>query len=371
MSQPTIRRSHLADGREIVYFDDPGHTRGAPSPDERDLDARPATATLRRDPLTLEWISMATSRQGRVHLPPPELDPLAPQGPGNPSEIPDDYDVVVFENRSPAFGPALGSIDPSSDVGAPIEEHGTAVGRCEVVCFSPERQGSFATQSLVRVRTIVEALAHRTAELSELPGIAQVFPFENRGVEIGVTLHHPHGQVYGYPFVTPRTKSVGWAIDQSGPDLMQRVVDAERAGPRVLFAGEHVTAYVPYAARWPLEVHVTANRHVPDLAEATVAERAEFARTALRVTRALDLIYDAPLPYIAAWHQAPVRELRDRMRLSWHVTSPRRSAEKLKYLAGSEAAMGAWVGDILPERGAAIVRDALARVDAEMPVDDE
>ena len=40
------------------------------------------------------------------------------------------------------------------------------------------------------------------------PGVEQVFCFENRGEEIGVTLAHPHGQIYGYPYLTPRTAAM-------------------------------------------------------------------------------------------------------------------------------------------------------------------
>ena len=371
-----IRRdTALADGRDLFYYDDPDTTLGAERGiDQRALDPRPATATMRQDILTGDWISIAAARQNRAFLPPAELDPLSPQTPTNPSEIPSRYDVAVFENRSPSFGPALSAAHGDAPE-APNPPRGlddldalglgsvrTSVGRCEVVCFSPEHTGSFGTQSVTRARTVIEAWADRTAALSALPGVEQVFPFENRGEAIGVTLPHPHGQIYAYPYVTPRTRRLVENISRTSPDLMQRVLDFERDGSRVILAGEHWTAYVPFAARWPIEVHLMPHRHVPDFAEATDAERDELAGLYLRLLRGIDALYDTPTPYIAAWHQAPVNVARDTVRMHLEITSPRRAADKLKFLAGSEAAMGAWIGDIPPEDAAARLRDAVEGV---------
>jgi UDPglucose--hexose-1-phosphate uridylyltransferase len=369
------RPTRLADGRELIYFDDPGTTLGAErAVDSRTLDPRPATATMRQDVLTGDWITVASNRQNRAFLPPAHLDPLSPQTPTNPSEIPSLYDVAVFENKSPSFGPALdiATDDAPAAVDPPVGDDDlerlglgrtrTSVGRCEVVCFSPAHEGSFGSLSRTRARTVIEAWADRTAALSTLPGIRQVFPFENRGQEIGVTLPHPHGQIYAYPYVTPRTHRLLDTISRSSENLFQRILDFESAGERVVLRGEHWTAFVPFAARWPVEVHVLPHRHVADLAETTDAERDELAPFYLRLLRGIDALYDTPTPYIAAWHQAPVGRGRDEVRLNLQITSPRRSADKLKYLAGSEAAMGAWIGDVTPESQAERLRAALDTV---------
>ena len=368
------RATTLADGRELFYYDDPDTTLSAGrSVDTRTLAPRPETATMRLDVLTGDWITVAVNRQNRVMMPGADADPLAPQTPGNPSEVPSRYDVAVFENRSPAFGPALAEavggapeapnaprgLDDLTALG--LGRTRTAVGRCEVVCFSPEHSGSFGTQSVTRARTVIEAWADRTAALSTLPGIEQVFPFENRGEAIGVTLPHPHGQIYAYPYVTPRTTRVLDAIDRTAPDLFQRILESEQASERVVLRGAHWTAFVPFAARWPLEVHLMPHRHVPDLAETTAAERDELAPLYLRLLRGVDALYDSPTPYIAAWHQAPVHVGRETVRLHLQLTSPRRAADKLKFLAGSEAAMWAWAAEVTPEDGAARLREAIAR----------
>ncbi len=356
----------LADGRELFYFDDADTTLdGHRSIDERKLDPRPATPRMRQDVLTGEWISIADGRQDRVVLPPPDRDPLAPQSPGNASEIPDNYDVAVFENRSPAFGPTLGeesTPDAMAEVtGLGLSRERAAIGRCEVVCFAPGTTGSLAELSESRVRTVIEALADRTAALSELPGVQQVFPFENRGEQIGVTLQHPHGQIYAYPFVTPRTTRLIRSVEQYGPDLFEDLLVSELASDRVVLAGRHWSAFVPFAARWPLEVHLLPHRHVPDLAETNDEERDELAVLYRRILRGLDALYDTPTPYIAAWHQAPVISHRGEIRLMLQLVSPRRAVDKLKYLAASEATMGAWIADVTPEAAAQQLREGIER----------
>jgi UDPglucose--hexose-1-phosphate uridylyltransferase len=202
----------------------------------------------------------------------------------------------------------------------------------------------------------------RSLALSELPGVEQVFCFENRGEEIGVTLAHPHGQIYGYPFVTPRTErmltSAARYRETTGGNLFADVLAAEQeAAERVVVRGEHWTAFVPFAARWPVEVHLYPNRQVPDLAALDDAERDEFGTVYLDLLRRLDGLYGLPMPYIAGWQQAPVRRDRDLAYLHLQLFSIRRAPNKLKYLAGSESAMGAFINDITPEQIARSLRD--------------
>jgi UDPglucose--hexose-1-phosphate uridylyltransferase len=355
--------SKLFDGRELFYFDD----ADSALPAERKMDTRPAgerpaVAQMRLDSLTGDWVSVAAARQNRAFLPPAHLCPLCPSTPENPSEVPDNFDVAVFENKSPSFGPALLTADDENYSVVPNLELGTirdSVGRCEVVVFSPEHQGSLGQMPVWRIRTVIEAWADRTAHLQSLPGVRQVFPFENRGQEIGVTLHHPHGQIYSYPFVTPRTSKLLDSISKFGSDLFQKTLEFEQAGERVLLRGEHFTTYVPFAGRWPIEIHVLPHRHVQSLDQLTDAEKDELASVYSRLLRSLDDLYDSPLPYISAWHQAPLVAGGQNVRLQLQITSPKRAADKLKFLAGSESAMGAFIADLPPETTAARLREVL------------
>jgi len=353
-TQPIWKSSgRLADGREIVYFDEaPGLDR-ALARDTRPLaprppgPARPAGSPewgIRWDPLAGEWVVIAAARQDRTFLPPPDQCPLDPSAPGRPTEIPaDSYDVVVFENRFPSLAEPL--------------------GRCEVVCFTSDHDSSFAALPPRRVRTVLEAWADRTEVLSALPGTRQVYCFENRGEEIGVTLHHPHGQIYAFPFVAPRlAQMVAQARGYAGGNLFDDLVAAEvRAGMRIVTRNKHWIVFVPEAARWPYEVRIFPAVRVPDLPSLGEAARDAFGPLYLDVLRRFDALFGMPAPYIAAWYQAPVGDPAARGEFAAHlqVLSVRRAAGKLKYLAGTESGMGVWINDIVPEEAAQRLREAL------------
>ena len=364
----TVRRTSraLADGREIIYFDDSPDAPPRTVDDTRDLGARAAAGQMRYDALVGDWVAVAGHRMNRTLLPPRESCPLCPTGRGPlPTEVPDpDYDVVVLENRFPSYAPVAVDDAPGT---APFE-HRPALGRTEVVCFTSDHDASFATLAPSRARTVVDVWADRTACLAQLPDVEQVFCFENRGPEIGVTLHHPHGQIYAYPYLPARTRELLREAqahhDRTGRLLGRDLLDAERAdGSRVVLSGRHWTAYVPYAARWPVEVHLAPHRDVPDLVALDDAERDELALVYLDLLGRLDRYHvtadgsPVSLPYIAAWHQAPVRTGRDVSRLHLQVMSVLRAPGTLKYLAGSESGVGGWVNDARPEAIAARLRE--------------
>ena len=228
-----ITPTTLADGRAFFYLDDdPEYVSGAKTRelnDPRQLAYRfsnqlnaageevpYAAPEMRRDPLTGDWIPMATARMNRPITAGPGAtakgNPLAARKPGDPyqdGEVPDtDYNVVVFENRFPSMVRVPGRSEAVEYVnGNPLWEKKLAAGRCEVICFDPDEDGLPADLPVSRLRTVVEAWAFRTAEISKMEGIEQIFPFENHGQEIGVSLAHPHGQVYCYPFIAPKMEA--------------------------------------------------------------------------------------------------------------------------------------------------------------------
>lgn len=355
--------AHLADGREIVYFDENRPERRPEElADPRELPPVATGSEIRFDPLLREWVVIASHRQTRTHLPPTDDCPLCPSSQGHNTEIPvSDYDVVAFENRFPSLAPnSRPDLDP---IGELEPSRGPARGHCEVLVFSSDHNTSLAQVSPQRMRTIIEAWVDRTTALSEKPGVEQVYCFENRGSEIGVTLHHPHGQIYAFPFVTPRTRRILASAEEyrarTGGDLFADILRTEQeAKVRVVAESEHWTAFVPAAAHWPVEVHIQPHRPVPDLPALTTAERADFAELYLDVLRRLDALFDAPLPYVSAWHQAPVRQGRDLARLRLELFSVRRAPGKLKYLAGTESGMDVFINDVAPESTARRLREA-------------
>ncbi|MFJ5921414.1 galactose-1-phosphate uridylyltransferase [Kitasatospora sp. NPDC092948] len=352
----------LADGRELIYYDTEPTVRDAV--DARPLDPAASVSEVRVDPFTGDAVTIAAHRQGRTYHPPADQCPLCPSRDGRLSEVPAaDYQVAVFENRFPSLaGSSAEHVAPWSD-GPYTLAPGT--GRCEVVCFTSDHGASFADLTEQRARLVLDAWTDRTAELYARPGVRQVYCFENRGADIGVTLGHPHGQIYAFPFTTPRTAQALVKVAEhrraTGRNLYDDVLAAERAtvgdpDSRVVLAGEHWTAFVPFAARWPYEVHLYPNRRVADLTALDEPARAEFPRLYLDLLRRFDRLFPEPAPYIAAWHQAP-RPVATELALHLELFTVRRTADKLKYLAGTESGMGAFMNDIRPETAARTLRE--------------
>ncbi|WP_031481477.1 galactose-1-phosphate uridylyltransferase [Streptomyces bicolor] len=344
--------TRLADGRELIYYDLRDDTvRDAV--DRRPLDRTVTTSEVRHDVLLGDSVAIASHRQGRTYHPPADECPLCPSEGDRLSEIPDSsYDAVVFENRFPSLA-------------------GDS-GRCEVVCFTSDHDASFADLTEEQARLVLDAWTDRTSELSSLPCVEQVFCFENRGAEIGVTLGHPHGQIYAYPFTTPRTalmlRSLAAHKDATGGEnLFDAVLERELADQRIVLESEHWVAFVPYAAHWPYEVHLYPKRRVPDLLALDEEARSEFPKVYLELLRRFDRIFgegEPPTPYIAAWHQAPFGQLedfegvmREDFALHLELFTIRRTSGKLKFLAGSESGMSVFINDVPPERAAERLRE--------------
>ncbi|HVL93314.1 MAG TPA: galactose-1-phosphate uridylyltransferase [Acidimicrobiales bacterium] len=321
----------------------------------------------RRDPLTGDWRTFASHRQTRTFLPAGPDCPLCPTRPGGfETEIPAaSYDVVVFDNRFPSF---TTSPPPPSVTGSALYEVAPARGAAEVIVYSDRHDQTMADLGPERIARIVDVWADRYTELGRRPEVGYVFVFENRGAVIGVTLDHPHGQIYGYPDIPPLVRlelDAGLAhFERHGTCVMCDIVACERMeGTRVVARNRSFLAFVPFAARFPYEVHVTAHRHAASLLDLGDGERQDLAELLDVVVRAYDALFGFPLPYVMAVHQAPTDDGQWQAVTHCHVefTPIHRTADKLKYLAGSELAAGAFVNDTAPEATAAELRAAVTR----------
>ena len=352
----------LSDGRRLTYFDNtPGR---APTPDARELEASTLRGEIRYDALVGEWVTVAGHRQERTFLPQADSCPLCPSSETNLTEIPDSsYEVVIFDNRFPSLTPPDASwVSPTTDFLTTSDN----AGHCEVVCFTDNHDATFADLPRSRVELVVEAWKDRTAELAAKEYVDYVFVFENFGQDIGVTISHPHGQIYAYPFIPSRAKrhldQVLSHFESTGRHLVDDLVGREIAEQvRIVDRGEHWIAFVPFAARWPFQVQLHPLRSVKDFTELNEAEASELADMYPTLLRRFQYLFDQQVPYIAAWNQAPTGEARKYGRLFLDLFTTRRDTNKLKYLAGSESAMGAFVNDISPEKAAEQLRQSLSR----------
>ena len=296
---------------------------------------------LRWDPLLEEWVTVAPWRQDRTYHPPTDHCPLCPTKPGGPpTEILEpDYHIAVFENRYPSF---------TGDQ-----------GRCEVVCYTPVHDSSLGDQPVEHIRDLIEVWRDRTRELGRLPNVRYVLVFENRGEEIGVTLAHPHGQIYAYPFVPPviekELRSEAKHMRKTGRCLYCDVLKGE-TGERAVAGDERWTAFVPPFARWPYEVHLAPLRHCGSLMDLNEDDDESFARILKELLQKYDRLFDKPLPYVMAMHQRPPGRGGRHHHLHIEFYPPNRSRDKLKYLAGSELGAGAFILDARAEDTAAELR---------------
>ena len=324
---------------------------------------------LRFHPFLDQWVITATQRQDRTFLPPDNYCPLCPTHPGGfPTEVPQDhYDIVVFENKFPSLRPNPPEPAVPGTELTPVEK---SAGVCEVVCYSQVHESTFATLPYSQVRKLTRVWTERYKEIGQRPEVEYVFIFENKGKEIGVTLSHPHGQIYAYPFIPP-TPKIELASEErhfktKGSPLMAAVLQEhglnggalpEGRQSTVVYENDSFAALIPFFARYPYETYVTPKQHIACLADMNEQVLDDLADALLTVTRKLDGLFGFSMPYIMLMHQKPTVPGYDYAWFHIEFYPPYRTEKKLKYLAGSEAGAGAFINDTLPEETSKRLRE--------------
>jgi UDPglucose--hexose-1-phosphate uridylyltransferase len=322
---------------------------------------------LRWNPLLGEWVATATHRQDRTFLPPADFCPLCPTKEGGfPTEIPEStYDIVVFENRFPSL-----RIHPPAPAveGTKLYPVRPGQGVCEVIVYTPNHSSTLAAEPVEQIYKLVRVWIDRFRELGALEFVDYVFEFENKGEAIGVTLHHPHGQIYAYPFIPPRiARELAQSRthrEETGQCLLCDIIAEERRdGRRIIAQNKSFVAYLPFFAAYPYEVHIASARHLQALTELDETEQRDLAELLKMVLAAYDQLFNLSFPYIMAIHQRPTDgETYDYYHFHIEFYPPLRTATKLKYLAGSETGAGMFINDTLAEEKAAELRSRVAPV---------
>jgi UDPglucose--hexose-1-phosphate uridylyltransferase len=316
---------------------------------------------LRYNPLRGQWIATATARQERTFMPPVNYCPLCPTRPeGFPTEIPaDDYDIVVFENKFPSLSRMPGNPGIAGDEFYQVEP---SRGVCEVVVYSPDHASTLANETVEQIYKLILVWTDRYKALGDLDFVDYVFEFENKGAEVGVTLHHPHGQIYAYPFIPPVVANelarCREHLEETGRCLICDIVDREKEFERrVVAENDSFLAAVPFFAGYPYETHIYSKLHTNALTDFGPHERRDLAVILKQVLTAFDGLFDRSFPYIMSIHQRPT-DGNDHSYYHFHIEfyPPMRSRDKLKFLAGSEAGAGMFINDTLPENKAAELR---------------
>ena len=345
MSKFHKRAFQRNDGRKLFIYSKDEHIEK----NTQELETTfPPSPHMRWNPSRQEWVTYSAGREKRTAFPPKEYCPFCPGTSLNyPTEIPfKNFEIAVFPNRWASFNTNDNNIDISGIKTKPSN------GICEIVVYSAGHNDSIAEMSLDRIQLLIQAWNDRYKELLIKDEVAYVLPFENRGEECGVTLHHPHGQIYCYPFIPPVIEKEIMAFNQENFILSMMEILEEKY---FVYQDENVIAAVPPFARYAYEVWIMPKKRVAGPWELNEQEIESFSKCFQKVVRGYDSFLKKKCPYIMGLHAAP--KLYDET-FHFHVEfyPPLRSGDKPKILAGSESMAGVFIMDILPEESAITLR---------------
>lgn len=317
-------------------------------------------AELRWHPLIEDWVMIASHRQNRPQMP----KDWCPFCPGS-GKVPDQFDVYEYDNDFPALSQNPPEPD---DVATDFFKVKPAYGKCEVILYSPEHTVTLPELSVDHISKLVDLWIERFNAIKADDKIKYVFIFENRGEAVGVTMPHPHGQIYGYSVVPKKLQlevnSAKKYLSENGKcifcDMLEKETEAEK---RIIFKTEHFTVFLPFFCEYPYGVYIMANRHISNIAEFTDEEKRDFAKVMKEATGMLDSLFGFKFPYMMCMHNAPVNGEDPSEYFHFHVEffPPMRSADKIKFNASSETGAWAHCNPTAPEAKAEELREAHKR----------
>lgn len=316
-------------------------------------DSQPSSE-LRWHPLLEEWVAVAAQRQGRPQLP----EDWCPFCPGS-GRVPDDYDVYLYPNDFPAFSFENPPFSPDSGL---LQTTG-ARGACDVVLYSSNHRLLPSQLGVEQWVKVIDLWTRRSVELFANPDIQYVSVFENAGVAIGVTMPHPHGQIYGFPFIPPLVRkeldSAALHYTRQSECLYCRILAAElEDGRRLVASNRSFVAFLPFFGRFPSEMQICPRRHLDGLDQLTPAERRDLAALLEIVRQKYDNLYAFPMPLMMLVRQRPAGGQHPYFHFHLDFLPIQRSATKLKYLAAVESGHGTFLNDTRAEDQAELLRQA-------------
>ncbi|HHV50340.1 MAG TPA: galactose-1-phosphate uridylyltransferase [Clostridiales bacterium] len=317
-------------------------------------------AELRKHPLTNDWIMIASHRQNRPQMP----KDYCPFCPGS-GKVPDNYDVYKYDNDFPALSTNPPQPDP---VANEFFETAPAYGKCEVILYSPEHTTTLPELPAEHIRKLVDLWVQRYEEIGKDENIKYVFIFENRGEVVGVTMPHPHGQIYGYSFIPKKLELVlensrKFREEKSKCIFCEMLEQELKFDKRIIFKNEHFTVFLPFFSEYPYGIYIISNRHVSNIAGFNDEERNALAETLKAATGTLDSLFDMKFPYMMCMYNEPVNSEKCSDYFHFHIAfyPPMRSADKIKFNASSETGAWAHCNPTCPEEKAEELRKAYNR----------
>ena len=309
---------------------------------------------MRYNPLTDEWVMISSRRQGR---PLSGACPLCPGG----GELPEDYDLVSFENRFPAL---RRDPPPVENTGSEILKNAPSKGVCEVVVYTSDHNTALSRMSADQIEKLIYMWVDRTKELSKYDFVKYIFIFENRGKEVGATISHPHGQLYAFPFIPKRIQvkldSMRRWFEKRKRCVICEVIEEElKRKERIVFENDSFISLVPYYARFPYEVHIYPKRHVDSLLGLSGKEIKDLSITLKVITAKYDKLFEQEFPYMMMLFQSPVNYENVSHFFHFHIEidPPKRDRDKLKWMASVETGTWSFINPSVPEESAKALRE--------------
>lgn len=314
-------------------------------------------AELRWNPLTKDWIMIASHRQNRPQMP----KDWCPFCPGS-GKVPEHYAVYEYDNDFPALSPNPPQPD---DVATDFYKTAPCHGKCEVVLYSPEHTVTLPELPVGHIRKLVDLWAERFTALSQDEKIKYIFMFENRGAVVGVTMPHPHGQIYGYPFLPKRLEleldaCKEYKEEKGNCMLCDMLFDEQKNGDRIIIENEDFVSFLPFFCEYPYGMYIMSKRHVQNITQFTDSERNNLAKILKETAGTLDSLFDYTFPYMMCMYQNPVNGEDVSEYYHFHIKfyPPMRSADKQKFNASSETGAWAHCNPTAPEEKAEELRAA-------------
>jgi len=322
-------------------------------------------AELRWNPLLRDWTIVASHRQNRPQMPADWCPFCPPKKQEDNPKVPLEFDVLEYDNDFPAL-----MLDPPEpdEPNDPLYRTAPCAGKCEVILYSPDHNAVLPEIPDAQVEKLVALWCERFEMMRAEEKIKYCFIFENRGELVGVTMPHPHGQIYGYSYIPLKLRaeldSAREHKAETGNCLFCDILARENAdGRRIIFENEHFTVFLPFWTDYPYGVNIISKRHAQFITDFSEEERRALALTIKHTVGMLDTLFSRPFPYMMCMHNAPVDGGDYSGDYHFHIEfyPPLRAANKVKYNASSET--GAWApcNPTRPEDTAVELRAAYAR----------
>jgi UDPglucose--hexose-1-phosphate uridylyltransferase len=314
-------------------------------------------AELRWNPLTKDWVMVVSSRQNRPQMP----KDFCPFCPGS-GKVPEQYDVYKYDNDFLALSQNPPEPD---DMANDFFNVSPTYGKCEVILYSSDHTATLPELTTSNVRKLVDLWAKRFEAIRQDKQIKYIFIFENRGEAVGVTMPHPHGQIYGHSTVPKKLQlelaSSKEYYEKNGHCLICDMVAEERKfDKRVIFENRHFICFLPFFTEYPYGVYIASKYHKGSIDKFSDEERDSLASIIKETAGTLDNIFGYTFPYMMCMHNPPVNGDDTSEYFHFHIEfyPPMRSADKIKYNASSETGAWAYCNPTCPEENAKELRVA-------------